>query len=129
MRDSLDGGREDSRMRVVGWTLTTASSISIPLTRAKASKKCSVPPEREPPYSFWHALTRWLLRSRSVPTWKVAAQLGHRAPGTSTTEIYVSFDPAYLTQAVRAIDEYFAILRDNCMPLQNLDEWFDKVTN
>ncbi|MEE4378229.1 MAG: hypothetical protein V2J55_12075 [Candidatus Competibacteraceae bacterium] len=80
------------------------------------------------PYSLRHTLTRWL-RSQSVPAWEVAAQLGHRAPGTSTTEIYAPFDPAYLTQAVRAIDAYFTILRDNCVPLQNLDEWFDNATD
>ena len=91
-------------------------------TRARAGLEATVTP-----YSFRHTLTRWL-RSRSVPAWEVAAQLGHRAPGASTTEIYAPFDPMYLTQAVRAIDEYFGTLRDNCVTLQNLEEWFDKVT-
>ncbi|MEE4377423.1 MAG: tyrosine-type recombinase/integrase, partial [Candidatus Competibacteraceae bacterium] len=50
-------------------------------TRTRAGLEATVTP-----YSFRHTLTRWL-RSRSVPAWEVAAQLGHRAPGTSTTEI------------------------------------------
>ena len=54
-------------------------------------------------YSFRHTVARWL-RKQSVPAWEVAAQLGHKAPDYSTTEIYAPFDPAYLTKATAAID-------------------------
>lgn len=54
-------------------------------------------------YSFRHTIARWL-RMQSVPAWEVAAQLGHKAPDYSTTEIYAPFDPAYLTKATDAID-------------------------
>lgn len=54
-------------------------------------------------YSFRHTIARWL-RMQSVPAWEVAAQLGHKAPDYSTTEIYAPFDPAYLMKATGAID-------------------------
>lgn len=54
-------------------------------------------------YSFRHTMARWL-RSQSVPAWEVAAQLGHKAPEYSTTEIYAPFDPAYLRGSCEAID-------------------------
>lgn len=38
-------------------------------------------------YSFRHTMARWL-RMKSVPAWEVAAQLGHKAPDYTTTEIY-----------------------------------------
>jgi len=56
-------------------------------------------------YSFRHTIARWL-RQQSVPAWEVSAQLGHKAPEYSTTEIYAPFDPAYLTNSVEAIDEF-----------------------
>lgn len=56
-------------------------------------------------YSFRHTIARWL-RKQSVPAWEVAAQLGHKAPDYSTTEIYAPFDPAYLTKATAAIDVF-----------------------
>ncbi len=55
------------------------------------------------PYSIRHTMARWL-RSQSVPAWEVAAQLGHKQKDVSTTEIYAPFDPAYLSNAVKAID-------------------------
>lgn len=57
-------------------------------------------------YSFRHTMARWL-RMNSVPAWEVAAQLGHRSREYSTTEIYAPFDPAYLSKAVTAIDDFF----------------------
>ncbi len=54
-------------------------------------------------YSFRHTVARWL-RKQSVPAWDVAAQLGHKAPDYSTTDIYAPFDPAYLTKTTAAID-------------------------
>ena len=56
-------------------------------------------------YSFRHTMARWM-RSQSVPAWEVAAQLGHKAPDYSTTEIYAPFDPTYLGQATTATDEF-----------------------
>jgi len=56
-------------------------------------------------YSFRHTIARWL-RSQSVPAWEVAAQLGHKAPEYSTTEIYAPFDPAYLKSSCEAIDSF-----------------------
>ena len=58
------------------------------------------------PYSLRHTMARWL-RSQSVPAWEVAAQLGHKQTGMSTTEIYAAYDPAYLSQSVKAIDAFF----------------------
>ena len=66
-------------------------------------------------YSFKHTVARWL-RKRSVPAWEVAAQLGHKAPDYSTTEIYAPFDPAYLTKATGAIDDFCVKLRAICAP-------------
>jgi len=58
------------------------------------------------PYSLRHTMARYL-RRKSVPAWEVAAQLGHKTRGVSTTEIYAPFDPSYLSQAKNAIDAYF----------------------
>ena len=41
-----------------------------------------------------------------MPAWEVAAQLGHKQSGMSTTEIYAPFDPAYLAMSVSALDNY-----------------------
>ena len=56
-------------------------------------------------YSLRHTMARWL-RLQSVPAWEVAAQLGHKAAEYSTTEIYAPFDPAYLSKAQAAIDDF-----------------------
>ena len=52
--------------------------------------------------------TRWRagVRKSSVPAWEVAAQLGHRSPDVSTTEIYAPFDPTYLFKSTAAIDGF-----------------------
>ena len=57
------------------------------------------------PYSIRHTMARHL-RICGVPAWEVSAQLGHKQSGMSTTEIYAPFDPAYLTNAVVALDNY-----------------------
>lgn len=54
-------------------------------------------------YSFRHTVARWL-RQQSVPAWSVASQLGHKAPGFETSEIYAPFDPNHLKEACSAID-------------------------
>ena len=55
-------------------------------------------------------MARWL-RKQSVPAWEVAAQLGHRRPGMTITEIYAPYDPAYLSASTKAIDAFFGELR------------------
>ena len=57
------------------------------------------------PYGLRHTMARWLRKS-SVPAWEVAAQLGHKSPDVSTTEIYAPFDPAYLFKSTAAIDAF-----------------------
>ena len=57
------------------------------------------------PYGLRHTMARWLRKS-SVPAWEVAAQLGHKTPDVSTTEIYAPFDPVYLKQSTAAIDAF-----------------------
>lgn len=61
------------------------------------------------PYSLRHTIARHL-RRQSVPAWEVAAQLGHKVRGASTTEIYAPFDPTYLSQSKQAIDALFCQL-------------------
>jgi integrase len=57
------------------------------------------------PYGLRHTMARWLRKS-SVPAWEVAAQLGHKSPDVSTTEIYAPFDPSYLLKSTAAIDAF-----------------------
>jgi len=65
-------------------------------------------------YSFRHTMARWM-RMQGVPAWEVAAQLGHKAPDYSTTEIYAPFDPAYLSNAVCAIDKCLKHVSDSLL--------------
>jgi integrase len=60
-------------------------------------------------YSFRHTMARWL-RKQSVPAWEVAAQLGHKSPTYSTTEIYAPYDPSHLENATKAIDRFLSEL-------------------
>src|SRR5205823_11156641 len=53
---------------------------------------------------------RWM-RQNGVSAWEVAGQLGHKSREYRTTELYAAFDPAYLENAVRAIDLLFDGLR------------------
>ena len=75
------------------------------------------------PYSIRHTLARWM-RQNGVSAWEVAAQLGHKSRDYRTTELYAAFDPAYLSNAVRAIDLLFDRLRATFAPV---DEPFFKV--
>jgi integrase len=68
------------------------------------------------PYSIRHTVARWM-RQNGVPAWEVAAQLGHKSRDYRTTELYAAFDPAYLENAVRAIDMLFEKLRASCAPV------------
>ena len=68
------------------------------------------------PYSIRHTVARWM-RQNGVPAWEVAAQLGHKSRDFRTTELYAAFDPAYLRNAVRAIDLLFDGLRASFAPV------------
>ncbi len=68
--------------------------------------------EKVNPYSLRHTMARWM-RSQGVPAWEVSAQLGHKQPGMSTTEIYAPFDPTYLERAAEAIDAFAYQLRSS----------------
>ncbi len=57
------------------------------------------------PYSIRHSLTRHL-RAAGVDAWQVSAQLGHKQPGMSTTEIYAPFDPNYLSGTSGVLEKY-----------------------
>jgi hypothetical protein len=46
----------------------------------------------------------------------VAAQLGHKSRDYRTTDLYAAFDPAYLQNAVRAIDMLFERIRASFAP-------------
>ena len=58
------------------------------------------------PYSLRHTMARWLRKS-GVSAWEAAAQLGHKMPDVSTTEIYAPFGPSYLAASSAAIDAFF----------------------
>lgn len=62
------------------------------------------------PYSLRHSVARWL-RSKGVPAWETAAQLGHPAgPRLSITERYTSHSPDYLVNACAALDELVSLV-------------------
>ena len=77
------------------------------------------------PYSIRHTVARWM-RQNGVPAWEVAAQLGHKSRDYRTTELYAAFDPAYLENAVRAIDLLFDGLRASSAPVD--DPFFRAAT-
>jgi integrase len=60
-------------------------------------------------YSLRHTMARWM-RFKGVPPWEVAAQLGHSMPQFSMSERYTGHSPDYLQNAVKAIDEYLALV-------------------
>ena len=57
------------------------------------------------PYSIRHTMARHM-RASSVPAWEVSAQLGHKQPGMSITEVYAPFDPTYLATSSHVLDNY-----------------------
>ena len=67
------------------------------------------------PYTIRHTVA-WEMRKRGVPVWEVAGFLGHSS-GYKTTERYAKYGPDHLSQAVRAIDGFFADLAGVCVPL------------
>jgi len=60
------------------------------------------------PYTLRHTVASEM-RARGVPVWEVAGFLGHTS-GYKTTERYAKFGPDHLSEAVRALDSYFADL-------------------
>jgi hypothetical protein len=50
----------------------------------------------------------------------IAAQLGHKSLDYRTTELYAAFDPAYLSNAVGAIDKLFDELRASFAPVDEV---------
>lgn len=60
------------------------------------------------PYTIRHTVASEM-RRRSVPVWEVAGFLGHSS-GYKTTERYAKYGADHLSQAVAAIDAYFADL-------------------
>jgi hypothetical protein len=45
------------------------------------------------------------------PAWEVAVQLGHKSRDYRSTELYATFDPAYLGNALKATNLIFSRLR------------------
>ena len=60
------------------------------------------------PYTLRHTVASEM-RRRGVPVWEVAGFLGHSS-GYRTTERYAKYGADHLSEAVRAIDDYFADL-------------------
>ena len=69
------------------------------------------------PYTIRHTMASEM-RKRGVPVWEVAGFLGHSS-GYRTTERYAKYGPDHLSQAVRAIDGFFADLAAVCTPLRD----------
>jgi integrase len=65
---------------------------------------------RVTPYCLRHTMATEL-RTRGVPEWELQGMLGHKSPNARTTERYAKFRPDYLSEAVEAIDNYFAELK------------------
>ena len=82
----------------------------------RGMRKAAELDEEVNPYSIRHTVARWM-RQEGVPAWEVAAQLGHKSRDYRTTELYAAFDPAYLENAVRAIDLLFDRLRASSAPV------------
>lgn len=76
------------------------------------------------PYSIRHTMARWL-RKEGVPAWEVSAQLGHKRQELSITEIYAPYDPGYLSEATKAIDSFFDVLRASSVLI---DQMLDGIT-
>ena len=67
--------------------------------------------ERVTPYSIRHGMAREL-RKRRVPTEQIKLFLGHLPSGSdATTSIYAPYEPDFLGDAVRAIEDVMAEIR------------------
>jgi integrase len=60
-------------------------------------------------YAIRHTLITWLVR-KGVPIDEREIYIGHRLPGSATTEGYVHLDPQYLAKASAAVEELFQAL-------------------
>jgi hypothetical protein len=69
------------------------------------------------PYCLRHTMATEL-RARGVSEWEAMGMLGHKSQAR-TTERYAKFRPDYLSQAVKAIDAYFADLSAACDALSD----------
>lgn len=76
---------------------------------------------RVTPYSIRHGIAREL-RKRKVPKEQISLFLGHldNGPG-STTDIYAPFEPEYCAEAVAALEDVMAEVR-NCLKTRSLDD-------
>lgn len=101
---------------VVGYGEQSVKSIK---TAWRAARKRAGLDTEVNPYSLRHTMARWL-RKQGVPAWEVSAQLGHKRQELSITEVYAPYDPTYLSNAVRAIDLFFAQLRASCVLVDEL---------
>jgi len=69
------------------------------------------------PKTVRHTIATWL-RQRGVPAWEVSGLLGHHAAGT--TDRYAKFDPKYLGDARRVLEEIVVDLARDVPKLQAL---------
>jgi len=92
-------------IRYVNWFGKPVRSIKRSFA---AAVKAARLPKDVTPYSLRHTMATEL-RRRGVPQWEVEGYLGHKAAGR-VTESYAKYSPHYLSQAVQAIDSYFAEL-------------------
>jgi integrase len=60
-------------------------------------------------YDIRHTVITWLVR-KGVPIDEREIYIGHKLPGSATTEGYVHLDPKYLAKAAEAIEELFQAL-------------------
>ena len=72
------------------------------------------------PSSFRHTMARWL-RAQGVEPWHASSQLGHKRKGNEITEIYAPNDPAYLEEALAAVEEYFAKVYEKSTALKQFE--------
>ena len=73
------------------------------------------------PSSIRHTMAKWL-RSQGVEPWHASSQMGHKRKGSEITEIYAPSDPAYLQQALDAIENYFALVYQKSDALKSFKE-------
>jgi len=84
---------------VVHWHGRRVASIK---TTWRKVRKAALLPPWFVPKTIRHTVATWL-RQRSVPAWEVSGLLGHHAGGT--TDAYAKFDPAYLGEARKALQQ------------------------
>lgn len=63
-------------------------------------------------YTIRHTVATWM-RKKRVPKWEVSGWLGHEF-GSATTEVYAKYDPDYLSDARKAIDQLMREIQKHC---------------